>query len=203
MPDHTEDMGKVVSTNRVGSRSPSKPANGMRAVGLFCHASKNMQTQSLSWLGEYYLKFIKGIKDEQPNTETLQKSHTSKWTGKQGGENHRGGCQRQFLYQLGSPGLSSFRRKTPVPISESYPESCIDPWVYGFWNVCSTDTSCCSDHLRLPCDYGECPGNYLQWRLHSSPSCVFHFDLEISGKDKRRMWKAYLFPTETVYKVQN
>ena len=37
----------------------------------------------------------------------------------------------------------------------------------------------------------------------SSPSCVFYFHLEISGKDKRRMWKANLFPTETVYKVQN
>lgn len=44
MPDHTEDTDKAVSTNRVDSRSLSKPANGMRAVGLFCHVSKNMQT---------------------------------------------------------------------------------------------------------------------------------------------------------------
>ena len=36
----------------------------------------------------------------------------------------------------------------------------------------------------------------------SSPLCVFYFQLEISGKDKRRMWKANLFPTEAVYKYK-
>ena len=36
----------------------------------------------------------------------------------------------------------------------------------------------------------------------SSPLCVFYFQLEISGKDKRRMWKANLFPTEAVYKCK-
>lgn len=49
--------------------------------------------------------------------------------------------------------------------SESYPESCIDQWVYGVWNMCRTDISCYSDRLRLPCNYRECHGNYLQWHL--------------------------------------
>lgn len=39
----------------------------------------------------------------------------------------------------------------------------------------------------------------------SSSSCVFCFQLEISGKDKTRMWKANLFPTEAVckYKIRS